>query len=145
MSATLKVTQTLTLTLGTNVFSGGVAAGTNVTLTGQVLDRRVPLAASATGVFFDSTTDLPTAPLFVCIEADGEAQVELTFDLAGSVGVAYHVLKVEAGIPLILGSIAGMASDYQVNFAAGTWKSLNKIRVKNAGATTINVRVFCAY
>ena len=53
-------------------------------------------------------------------------------------GDELYTLELSAGVPLVLGDDVSYAN-YTVNFGAGTLDVIQRVRVRNLGATTANV------
>ena len=116
---------------------------TTITLgTGLTFYKMVSIAQSTTGTLYDATTDLSTFQ-FLLVVSDQDVYLELTADQNASYGTELITTKILAGIPFVLGTNAAYAN-YTVNFGGGTVDVIDRVRVRNLGATTANVTVLAA-
>lgn len=130
--------------LGTRTFNDGsknnpisiaLANGLAVDLT-QALVQNTPWTAWQTG----SGNDPIGSFNFGAIYSDQTLQCELTVDLAGSAGgPTISCFQVVAGVPFFLSGNGGY-SNYTANFAGGTLKNIDRIRLNNTNSTTANVK-----
>ena len=142
MAATVKFTYfgTITGNDGVAIPFGDEDVRTTITLgTGVTFYKMVSVATSTTKTLYDSTTDLADFD-FMIIFSDQDVYLELTADQNASLGTELLTTKILAGIPFILGTNLAYAN-YTVNFGGGTIDVIDRVRVRNLGATTGNVTV----
>ena len=139
-----------TVTVGgvTHSYNTKATAATEITLTSDVIknDRRAlgnNITWDAWG--FSSDTDAMGAFNFLQIMADTEIKIELAVNKAGGSGVAIVLVPIvlPANRPLILHEDDGIAG-YTDDFASGSTRQIDRIRVRNESGGTSNVWLFMA-
>mgnify|MGYP001582441660 CR=1 FL=1 len=105
--------------------------------TGIAFKRDASVAQNTTATLFNTTNDLSDFDCMIIL-SDQDVMLEFTTDLDNSVGDEVYTLELSAGVPLVLGDDVSYAN-YTVNFGAGTLDVIQRVRVRNLGATTANV------
>jgi hypothetical protein len=105
--------------------------------TGLAGSKPYSVAQNTTKTLFDATTDLADFDCMIIL-SDQDVYLELTADQNATYGTQLFAPKVLAGVPFILGSDDAYAN-YTVNFGGGTVDVIDRVRVRNLGATTANV------
>ena len=145
MAATVKFTffGTITGNDGVEIPFGDEDVRTTITLgTGLTFYKMVSVAQNTTKTIFDATSDLADFD-FLLVVSDQDLYVEETADQNASFGTMNMAKKILAGIPYVLGTNIAYAN-YTVNFGGGTIDVIDRLRVRNLGATTANVTVLAA-
>jgi hypothetical protein len=138
-----------TVTVGgvTHSYNTTDTAATEITLTSDVIknDRRAlgnNITWDAWG--FSSDTDAMGAFNFLQIMADTEIKIELAVNKSGvSFSTSLIPIIQPANRPLILHEDDGLAG-YANDFASGSTRQIDRIRVRNESGGTSNVWLFMA-
>lgn len=105
--------------------------------TGICGKKDVSCAQNTTKTIYDASTDLADFD-FLAILSDQDVMVEFTTDANGGVGDEFYTMELAAGVWFILGDDVSYAN-YTSAFGGGTLDVIDKIKVRNLGATTANV------
>lgn len=110
--------------------------------TGSTYMKTIEVAQNTTKTLFDATNDLTEFDMAFVL-SDQDVYLEITIDANNGVGDEYIAIKIPADRWFILPSNVGYAN-YTVNFGGGTLDVIDRLRVRNLGATTANVTVIAA-
>lgn len=106
-------------------------------------DKKFVISAASTQIIWNPTIDSSEATTdfdFLILFPDGDLELETTTN-EGDVNEELNIDIIADGFPYILGSDASR-SNHSVNDAfAGTLDVKDKLRVKNLGATAVNLRM----
>lgn len=137
--ALLRVWKAFALELPAYTVEGGSrSAPIEITVGGQVIDKRFTLA-TATTLDLWTSADAVTNFEYVFIESDQDIYVEWTCDRGGEVGTVVFADEIKAYTPwdrLYDDAIAL----HTANFATGTEDVVDRIRLRNVSGTTANGR-----
>lgn len=106
--------------------------------TGNVRPFRHVVGATTTLDLWISTASNPATFEFFFIVATGDILIELTTDTNAGVGTELYTIQVDAEAPFILSSDTSYAN-YTANFGGGTLDVIDRIRVRNAGASPVTI------
>lgn len=135
MAVTMFVHGVVLGTDGQAIPFGSPSTPVQITLgSGLTMKRDVSVAQNTTATLFNTTNDLSDFD-FLVITATVDMYLELTTDLDNSVGDEVYTIPLLANVPFILGRDDSYAN-YTANFAGGTLDVIQRIRVRNLGATT---------
>lgn len=112
-----------------------------LSLTGNVYDKTLVVAAATAKTVFDGSVDEIATATFFAIRSDESCVIELTFDTANTYGTTRQTHSVigtgianEMGPPLIFPDCQ-VYCGYTSPFAAGTLCYVDKVIVKNLSAS----------
>ena len=136
------MTATIALTVETVVTDTQGAVATyryakTITALGEMKRQEVSVGAGVTAIVWNPTVDtseLCESFSFLEMEASVDMEAELTINEAHA-NEELISLRLAAGVPLILGSNAAFYNHSASDIYAGTLDVIDKIRVKNTGAS----------
>lgn len=115
----------------------------SATLSSSVTDGVISVGATTT-VDLWAAGDLGLAALtFLHLTADGALMLELTTDTNGSIGDELYTVRLAALAPFTLASGVSYAN-YTANFGGGTLDVIDRLRVRNLGASAVSLRYVIA-